>query len=488
MQAMRSAGVRPVLRATGVGVISALLALLVFVRGLFELLDPLATDVAQVGAGSLIVFAAVALGGAAGAWQAALAGVPTRREIVVVGAVGPGLACAAVSLVLSVAQSVDPGRALLELATIAAGAAAGAWALPALARALAKLRGTRGQTSAEYMGALLLVAVIIGALLASGVPAEIANRMSGSVNAIAAGNGARTHSYGDDQREPVVDPSADDDGDGLTNEEEAALGTDPNEADSDGDGMSDTEEFEHGTDPNQGIDPLTEDNAFKPWERLGISEDEWNDLEESILEEINPGGWKGFLLGEAAESIVLDENGELVLIPPGARYGYEDGKLQIYPLMENGVGGGLVKGLAKILGAGGKSASTALKSALEKLSPSLRARLASSGLLKGVEGAAETTKALPRFEPGRWLKHFEDHAAEFGYRTPVEYLRGARDFVARTDVETFTRVGGRTDGDRLFYDEATNYFAVLRKDGVLRTYFRPRDGRAYWLRQIGQGP
>ena len=127
--------------------------------------------------------------------------------------------------------------------------------------------------------------------------------MSGNVDAIADGNGARTTSYGDDQREPIVDPTADDDGDGLTNEEEAALGTDPGEADSDGDGMSDTEEFEHGTDPNQGIDALTEENAFKPWERLGISEDDWNDLEESILDEINPGGWKGFLLGDAAESI-----------------------------------------------------------------------------------------------------------------------------------------------------------------------------------------
>ena len=68
------------LRATGVGVAAALLALLLFVRGLFELLDPLAADVAQVGAGSLIVFAAAALGGAAGAWQAAMAGVPTRRQ------------------------------------------------------------------------------------------------------------------------------------------------------------------------------------------------------------------------------------------------------------------------------------------------------------------------------------------------------------------------------------------------------------------------
>ena len=156
-------------------------------------------------------------------------------------------------------------------------------------------------------------------------------------------------------------------------------------------------------------------------------------------------------------------------------------------MMENGVGGGLVKGLAKILGAGGKSASTALKNALEKLSPSLRARLANSGLLKGVDGAAETAKALPRFEPGRWLKHFDDHAAEFGYRTPVEYLRGARDFVARKDVETFTRVGGRTDGDRLFYDagqqhvrraeegrRAQDLLPPAGRQGVLAEADRPR--------------
>jgi hypothetical protein len=149
--------------------------------------------------------------------------------------------------------------------------------------------------------------------------------MSGNVEAIAAGNGARTQSNGDDHRSPVVDPRADDDGDGLTNAEEEALGTDPGEADSDGDGMSDTEEFEHGTDPNRGIEPLAQENAFKPWERLGITEDEWNDLEKSILEEINPGGWKGFLLGDAAESLILDENGEIVLVPPGAIVGTRTG-------------------------------------------------------------------------------------------------------------------------------------------------------------------
>jgi len=45
------------------------------------------------------------------------------------------------------------------------------------------------------------------------------------------------------------DPSADDDGDGLTNGEEASLGSDPNNSDSDGDGYGDGEEVDGNTDP-----------------------------------------------------------------------------------------------------------------------------------------------------------------------------------------------------------------------------------------------
>ena len=453
------------LRVTGAGVLSALLALLVFVRGLFELVDPVAPDVALVGGGALIVFAAAALGGAAGAWQAALAGVPTRREIVLVGALCTGVACAAASLVLSISQSVDPGWALLELAMVAAGAGAGAWALPTVALTLARLRGTRGQTSAEYMGALLLVAIIVAALLASGVPAQIGAGMSSAVKAIAGGGAstAQGGARGDAPGQLVVDPTGDDDGDGLNNEEEAALGTDPDVEDSDGDGVSDVDEFSRGTDPLQGVEPLTEENLGTPWERIGISEDEWRMLEESILDEINPGGLEGFLFGDAAGSLTLDENGELTIVPPGAMLYVEDGELKIAELQENGIGGGLVKGLAKLLGAGGKSASSAVKSALDRLPASLRTRLAGAGVLRGTDAAATT---LPRFAPGRWLPHFEKHAAEFGYRTPVEYLRGARDLVGRNRVQTFTR----SNGDRLFYDAARNEFAVLKPDGVLRTY------------------
>jgi hypothetical protein len=466
-----------VLRATGVGVAAALLALLVQLRGLLEVLDPVTPEMAVVGAGALIVFVAATLGGVAGAWQAALAGVRTRRDIMLVGAVCPGAACAAASLVLSVGESVDPGRALLEVAVIAGGTGAGAWLLPTVALMLGRLRGGRGQTSVEYMGALVLVAVVVAALVTVGP--QISDRMSSLIDAIA--GGGKTAQGTNPAGTAGVDPTADDDGDGLTNEEEAALGTDPGEADSDGDGVSDTDEFTHGTDPLQGVEPLTEENLGKPWERIGITEDEWRSLEEAILDEINPGGIEGFLFGDAAESLILDENGELTLVPPGALIYFEDGKLGVSELQEAGIGGGLVKGLAKILGAGGKSASTALKNALEKLPASLRTRLAGAGVLRGADATAAATKALPRFAPGRWLPHFEKHAAEFGYRTPVEYLRGARDLVGREGIQTFTR----TNGDKLFYDAARNEFAVLKPDGVLRTYFRPQNGSEYWRIQTG---
>ena len=49
---------------------------------------------------------------------------------------------------------------------------------------------------------------------------------------------------------PAIDPNLDTDGDGLTDEEEKKLGTNPNNSDTDGDGIPDGEEKRLGTDPN----------------------------------------------------------------------------------------------------------------------------------------------------------------------------------------------------------------------------------------------
>ena len=51
-----------------------------------------------------------------------------------------------------------------------------------------------------------------------------------------------------------VDPDLDSDGDGLTDVEEEALGTDPMSTDSDGDEFSDSEEVASGTDPTDFLD------------------------------------------------------------------------------------------------------------------------------------------------------------------------------------------------------------------------------------------
>lgn len=56
--------------------------------------------------------------------------------------------------------------------------------------------------------------------------------------------------YGCSSSEPVVEEPVDTDGDGLTDAEEAELGTDSNSADSDGDGLTDADEINtHNTDP-----------------------------------------------------------------------------------------------------------------------------------------------------------------------------------------------------------------------------------------------
>ncbi len=79
-----------------------------------------------------------------------------------------------------------------------------------------------------------------------------------------------------DGEDPV--PHANDiDGDGLTDGEEIALGSDPQKADTDGDGVPDGEEFNRGTDPTQGVLPLTRENALRPWERVGMTEEQWHD-------------------------------------------------------------------------------------------------------------------------------------------------------------------------------------------------------------------
>ena len=81
---------------------------------------------------------------------------------------------------------------------------------------------------------------------------------------------------------------------------------------------------------------------------------------------------------------------------------------------------------------------------------------------------------------------FERNGADFGSRTPQDYLARVEAFTARPPAGT-DRVE-RPNGDVLLYQASTNTFAVVSRDGVAKTMFKPRDGVAYWAEQKDRAP
>ena len=81
---------------------------------------------------------------------------------------------------------------------------------------------------------------------------------------------------------------------------------------------------------------------------------------------------------------------------------------------------------------------------------------------------------------------FERNGADFGAATAQDYLAKVDAFTTRPPAGT-ERVE-RPNGDVLLYQASTNTFAVLSRDGVPKTMFKPRDGAAYWAEQKAAAP
>jgi hypothetical protein len=220
---------------------------------------------------------------------------------------------------------------------------------------------------------------------------QIAQQDCGPATASASDTQDTDHDGVPDSEDPV--PNADDiDHDGLSDGEEIALGSDPRKADSDGDGISDREEFEQGTDPTKAVLPLTKENAFKPWERVGMTEDQWNDLQEKILDAVNPHGWKAWLGvgGPSYAMVTLDEQGRLKLVP----------------IVENGVP---IGPLLRAIGVGGKvlDAAGAAAKAMSELPAATRAALVARGVLPATARAVGRLPIPPQ-TPGVALGELDD--------------------------------------------------------------------------------
>jgi pyocin large subunit-like protein len=83
-------------------------------------------------------------------------------------------------------------------------------------------------------------------------------------------------------------------------------------------------------------------------------------------------------------------------------------------------------------------------------------------------------------------EHYQKHGAEFGRISIEEYLHAAqtlRDRPAGGDVLESVRA----DGVVTRFDRSSGAFLACDADGVIRTFFRPNDGEAYYRRQLKRG-
>lgn len=81
---------------------------------------------------------------------------------------------------------------------------------------------------------------------------------------------------------------------------------------------------------------------------------------------------------------------------------------------------------------------------------------------------------------------FERNGASFGAKSADDYLTKVRAFTEATPKGTETVK--RPNGDTLYYQASTNTFAVVDRNGVPRTMFKPDDGPAYWAQQKERAP
>ncbi|HYC67189.1 S-type pyocin family protein [Brevundimonas sp.] len=81
---------------------------------------------------------------------------------------------------------------------------------------------------------------------------------------------------------------------------------------------------------------------------------------------------------------------------------------------------------------------------------------------------------------------FERNGADFGATSAEDYLAKVQGFIARPP--SGTERAERPNGDILLYHAGSNTFAVVSREGVAKTMFKPRDGAAYWAEQKAAAP
>jgi len=85
----------------------------------------------------------------------------------------------------------------------------------------------------------------------------------------------------------------------------------------------------------------------------------------------------------------------------------------------------------------------------------------------------------------KMVDHYRKHGREFGTITMELYLRKAQELRDRPAGGAILE-SVRPDGVVTRFDRESGEFVAFNRDGVIRTYFRPADGEAYYRRQLGR--
>ena len=81
------------------------------------------------------------------------------------------------------------------------------------------------------------------------------------------------------------------------------------------------------------------------------------------------------------------------------------------------------------------------------------------------------------------VDHYRKHGREFGSITMDQYLQKAQELRDRPAGGPILE-SGRPDGVVTRFDRSSGDFIAFNRNGVIRTYFRPADGEAYYQRQL----
>lgn len=139
-----------------------------------------------------------------------------------------------------------------------------------------------GQTAAEYLGVLLVVATIVASLVTLGFGEQVARLVADQVCRISGGQGCGGGSSAAGARAGSDPAARDSDRDGIRDAEERRLGTDPRNGDSDADGLPDREERDSGKKVSP-TDPDSDDDGLADGEEVAVGTDPSDDDSDGAL-------------------------------------------------------------------------------------------------------------------------------------------------------------------------------------------------------------